>query len=253
MSNAPRNSRNMRANRLSVPELAKTLVHCHFHGVLSTVATDGGYPYGSVIDYLPLSQGDVVVLLNEQAEHYRYLRTDPRASLLINAHLAEHEAMHIPRVTLLGQARPVEDRTEMVEDYLERHPDAAPYINFEELHFFQLDVSGVRYIAGSGRAIWLEVADYRVARPDPLGEEAPLLVSEINTHHAPELIAIARARQGLDWADSCRVVSLDRYGFDMICHAGTRRRATRVALSDAALTRAAFQHEFRQLTSASGG
>ena len=233
--------------QLSVSELAKTLVHCHFHGVISTVATDGGYPYGSVIDYLPLSQGDVVVLLHEKAEHFRYLRANAKASLLINARLAEHEALHIPRVTLLGEARPVEDRTEMVKNYLLRHPDAEPYVTLEGLHFFQLDVSGVRYIAGSGRAIWLNAADYRAARPDALGDDAPRLMQNLNDHHPGDLTMIARRLQQLPWAQGCRIVSVDRLGFDMVCHGGAQRRATRVGLRAPALTREQFENEFRKL------
>lgn len=233
------------SNKPSIAELAKTLVHYHFHGVISTIATDGGYPYGSVIDYLPLSQGDVVVLLHEKAEHYRYLSANPKASLLVNAHLAEHEAMHIPRVTLLGEARAIDDGTDLVQDYLERHPDARPYITIEGLHFFQIDVTGVRYIAGSGRAAWLDAVDYRRASPDPLGDEAPWLVHDLNENKRDELVLIAR--QKFDWVQDARAVSLDRLGFDMICHGDKQRHAVRFGFESEARSRADFNAAFRRL------
>lgn len=236
------------ATRPSVAELAKTLVQFHCHGVVSTLATDGDFPYGSVIDYLPLSQGDVVILLHEKAEHYRYLSASPKASLLINAHLAEHEALLIPRVTLLGEARRAPDCRDMVREYLDRHPDAEPYISLDGMHFFQLDVTGVRYIAGSGRAVWLDAVDYRQAAADPLGEDAPWLMHELNDRHQARLLAIARGPLGLPWVDNCRVVSLDRFGFDMVCTHVDRRRAVRVSLPSNAYNREEFEARFAELT-----
>jgi hypothetical protein len=233
--------------KLGVAELAKTLVHNHYHGVLSTVATDGGYPYGSVIDYLALSGGDVLVLLDEQAEHFRYLNSNPKASLLINAHLAEHEALHIPRVTLLGDGRSVERPEELISQYLLRHPDSAPYITKDSLHFFQLDVTGVRYIPGTGRAIWLEAVDYRAADADPLGEEAPWAMHELNDRQHQSLVWIARNLLDQKWASTCRVVNLDRFGFDMVCYSRDRHHAVRVALGEEAPSIEAFHQQFRKL------
>lgn len=233
--------------RLSVAELAKTLVHFHYHGVISTLSTDGGYPYGSVIDYLPLPQGDVVVLLNQRAEHYRYLRADSKASLLVNAHLAEHESLLIPRVTLLGKAQPTDDHSQTVRDYLDRHPDAEPYVNLKDMHFFQLDVSGVRYIAGSGRAVWVDGFDYRAAKPDPLGEDAPAIMHELNDRHSDQLTSIARRQGQCEWAQAGRVVSLDRFGLDLIATAGERRRAVRLDLPAQAADRHSFEQAFQTL------
>ncbi|MEM9530927.1 MAG: DUF2470 domain-containing protein [Pseudomonadota bacterium] len=234
-------------SRPTIAELARTLVHFHYHGVISTLATDGQYPYGSVIDYLALPHGDVVVLLHERAEHYRYLKASPKASLLVNAHLAEHEALLIPRVTLLGEATPADDCSDVVKEYLSRHPDAEPYISLEGMHFFQLDVKGVRYIAGAGRAAWIEAPDYRAARPDPLGEEAPWITHDLNDRFSDELREIGRRAGGQTWATAARVVSVDRLGFDLVCTAGERRHAIRVSLPTPVTSRAQFDRAFKQL------
>ncbi len=220
------------SNKPEVAELAKTLVNFNYHGVISTIATDGGYPYGSVIDYLPLSGGDVVVLLNENAEHYRYLKANPRASLLINAHLAEHEALYTPRLTLLGEAKPMQDPSGLAEEYLKRHPDAREYIEQKGLSFFQLDVQGVRFIPGNGRAIWLDAVDYRAAKPDPLGEVAPWLIHELIDRHHTELVKIARNVLDQDYTDFCRVVSLDRLGMDVVCYGEEKQHAVRMAFDE---------------------
>ncbi len=237
------------AEKLTIAEIAKTLVHFHYHGVISTIATDGGYPFGSVIDYLPLSQGDVVVLLHKRAEHHRYLKANPKASLLINASLSEHEVMDVARVTLLGEARQLEPGTtsEIVEEYLERHPDAHGIIDTEDLEFFQLDVTGVRYIAGTNRAIWLEPTEYRQAAPDPLGEEAPWILHEINTARLDDLLNIAHNLVHHSWVERCKMVSIDRYGFDIISMGDNKRKASRLVLDEAVTDKSGFETQFLKL------
>ena len=63
-----------------------------------------------------------------------------------------------------------------------------------------------------------------------------------------DVTMIARGLQQLPWVQGCRIVSVDRFGFDMVCHGGAQRRATRVGLRAPALTREQFENEFRKLT-----
>ncbi len=238
------------ANKLTIAEITKTLVHFHYHGVISTIATDGGYPFGSVIDYLPLSQGDVVVLLHHRAEHFRYLNANSKASLLINASLSEHEVMDVARVTLLGEAQRLDaDPTEeLISEYLQRHPDAEEALSSGELVFFQLDVSAIRYIAGPNRAIWIEPADYRQAQADPLGEEAPWIIHELNHRRQSDLINIALNLANQHWVEQSQIVSVDRYGFDVISTGEGNRKATRLVLDSPALDRQQFETQFAKLS-----
>lgn len=223
----------MNARRKPTPaEAAKTLVCCHSHGVLSTLSTDGGYPFGSVVDYVPLEQGDVVVLLNERAEHFRYIRANPKSSILINPHLAEHEATLVPRVTLLGKMLGRAGSQELVDAYLTRHPDAEEYIEDDGLQFMQLDVTGVRFIQGASKAVWLDLVHYRHAAPDPLGNESPWLSHRLNHEFQEELLKIAHAMLGQSWAVEAGVASVDRYGVDLVLHGGEREQALRVSFEE---------------------
>lgn len=238
------------ANKLTIAEITKTLVHFHYHGVISTIATDGGYPFGSVIDYLPLSQGDVVVLLHQRAEHFRYLNANPKASLLINASLSEHEVMDVARVTLLGEAQRLQSdpSDDLCRDYLQRHPDAEDALASGELVFFQLDVNAIRYIAGPNRAIWLDPVDYRQAQADPLGEEAPWIIHELNHRRQNDLINIALNLANQQWVEHCQIVSVDRYGFDVISTGEGKRKATRLVLDTTAVDRQQFESQFAKLS-----
>lgn len=142
---------------------ARDLVQDARHGVLSTLMPDGGYPYGSLVEVLPLPDGDLVLLLSQLAEHRRFLTLDPRASIVIAPHMHDPRAMAQPRVTLIGRAEPVEDRNEFAETYVRQHPTAAGYIDFPDFGFYRLRVDRVRYIAGFGQMGWINSEAYRSA------------------------------------------------------------------------------------------
>ncbi len=131
------------------------------HGVLSTLIPDEGYPYGSMVEILPLPDGDLVLFLSQLAEHRRFLTADPRASVVIAPHIQQPRAMAQPRVTLVGRAEPVEDRDWYAEAYVRLHPTAASYINFPDFGFYRLRVERVRYIAGFGQMGWINSEGYR--------------------------------------------------------------------------------------------
>lgn len=142
---------------------AADLVQAARYGILSTLITEDGYPYGSLVEVLPLPDGDVVLFLSQLAEHRRFLTADLRASVVIAPHIHDPRAMAQPRVTLIGRAGPVEDRAAYAEAYIRLHPMAASYINFPDFAFFRLHVERVRYIAGFGQMGWIKGETYRAA------------------------------------------------------------------------------------------
>jgi putative heme iron utilization protein len=142
---------------------ARDLVRAARHGVLSTLMPEEGYPYGSLVEILPLADGDLVLFLSQLAEHRHYLTADPRASVVIAPHIQEPRAMAQPRVTLVGRAEPIEDRDKYAEAYVRLHPTAASYINFPDFGFYRLRVDRVRYIAGFGQMGWIKSETYRAA------------------------------------------------------------------------------------------
>lgn len=144
---------------------ARDLVNAARRGVLSTVMPDEGYPYGSLVEILPLPDGDLVLFLSQLAEHRRFLVANPRASVVIAPHIHDPRAMAQPRVTLVGRAEASEDRAAFAEAYVRLHPGAASYINFPDFGFYRLRVERVRYIAGFGQMGWISSEAYRAATP----------------------------------------------------------------------------------------
>ncbi len=135
---------------------ARALVREARLGVLCTLIPEDGFPYGSQVELLPLPDGDIVLFLSRLAEHQHHLAADPRASIVIAPHIFEEHAMAKPRVTLVGRVELVEDRASLADAYVERHPDAANYINFPDFQFYRLRVERVRYIAGFGQMGWIK-------------------------------------------------------------------------------------------------
>ena len=222
--------------RPSLAECARTLAHVNNRGMLSTLDSRDGYPYGSVVEYLPLPDGDVVMLLSRLAEHQINVMADRRASLLIAPALGDGELLSQARLCLLGDVSAENDgKSTYAGKYLALHPAAESYLNFSDFEFYRLQVNKVRYIAGFGRMGWIGGADYQAASIDPLGDAAAAIVKHMSEDHEQNLVDYAHAFAGLRWAESCAMTSIDRFGFDMFCRGQGKAEMTRLVF-DAPLT-----------------
>ena len=152
-----------RKKETTLAEDARLLVASAQHGMLSTLIPDGGYPYGSMVDLIPLPDGDLVMLLSSLAEHQHYLDADGRASILIAPHFMDKNALAEPRVTLVGHVLYVKNKDSYTETYIEQHPDAKQFVRFGDFHFYRLHVEKARYIAGFGEMGWIPGSAYHSA------------------------------------------------------------------------------------------
>jgi len=217
--------------RPSLAEYARTLASVNSRGMLSTLNKTDGYPYGSVVEYLPLPDGDIIMLLSQLAEHQRNLMADARASLLIAPALADRDILSQARLSLLGDVMPENNKAHFAASYCALHPAAESYLNFGDFEFYRLQVRAVRYIAGFGQMGWLDAAEYRNAAVDPIGQDAAAIVKHMNDDHEDNLVDYARAFAGLGWAESCAMTSIDRLGFDMFCRGNGQAEMTRLVFN----------------------
>ena len=141
--------------RAGLAREALELIAASPRGVLCTLLPGGGEPYGSLVDIMPLPDGDAVMFLSGLAEHRKNLDADPRGSLLLGPAVGSAEALTQARATLVGKAERVEDRAEFRDRYLEVHPGSAAFIDFPDFAFYRLRAERVRYIAGFGRMGWI--------------------------------------------------------------------------------------------------
>ena len=143
--------------------MLRELLEQERHGVLATFsARHDGWPFASATPYALTVDREPLLLLSELAEHTRNLRTDPRASLLVQDSSAADDPPNGARVTLLGTLQ-LQDDEESRKRYAERHPRGAELLQLGDFHVWRLQVLEGRYIGGFGDARWLQGEHLRVA------------------------------------------------------------------------------------------
>ncbi|QDG51853.1 DUF2470 domain-containing protein [Persicimonas caeni] len=201
--------------RLTHAESARTMLAAARRGVLSTLESEEGHPYGSLAEFVATDEGDAIFLLSDLAEHTHNFKADARASLFIAPGMADGRPLALERVTLVGEIEPVEDRDAYRDAYLEAHPHAAGYIDFSDFAFWRLRVEKARYIGGFGRMSWVGEEAYRAASPDAIALGSAGAVEHMNDDHTDAILDYVRAFSDIEAPTSARMVALDRYGFDI--------------------------------------
>lgn len=126
----------------------------------------GGWPYGSLVlacideDYSP------VLLMSDLAEHVKNLNRDSRAAILFEdagIRQGAKDPLMLPRVTLLGHVRPVEENGErgrLKGLFLARHPSARVYADFGDFRLYRMSVVKAHLVAGFGEIHWLRAEEF---------------------------------------------------------------------------------------------
>jgi len=117
-----------------------------------------GHPFGSLVPYALDHQGRPVILVSRLAEHTRNMEADPRVSLL--AHDAASDPQAGARVTLLGNATPLEASDPAAARYRHLFPDSERLLALGDFSFFALEPLAVRFIEGFGSIHWISAAEY---------------------------------------------------------------------------------------------
>ena len=214
----------------SFAERARTLVHQGRTGTLATLSRrHPGHPFASVMPYALDADGRPLFLISSMAMHTQNLTGDGRASLLVTQPGATGDPLAAGRVTLMGRAerRAREAGADVRALYLAAHANAAYWVDFEDFGFWRLEVDDVYFVGGFAAMGWVEAADYRAARPDPLAEVAEGIMEHMNGDHADALVAYARFFAGED-AEEARMVAVDRLGFKLHLRSAERRWSTRI-------------------------
>ena len=230
-------------------ERARTLVASVGSGALSTAAADlDGHPYGSLVLFA-LHEGSPVLLVSEMAEHTRNLHASPRCSLLA-VEAGPDNPLALGRVTLLGTAaRATGGELEAAtrEAFLQRHPEGRFYADFEDFHFWRLQVTGVRYIGGFGRMSWVDAEGWYAAEPDPLVAAAPRILSHMNEDHQDAMRLYCEAFSRAGAVEEVTMTGVDRYGFEMSVTTPEGPRPVRVAFSEPAVDAGAVRAQMVSL------
>mmetsp|Transcript_59207 Transcript_59207/g.131952 ORF Transcript_59207/g.131952 Transcript_59207/m.131952 type:complete len:322 (-) Transcript_59207:157-1122(-) len=224
------------ARKLSHAEKARTMLATTPNGTLSTVHHESGWPYGSVVNFAieqrELSEGGarLVTFVSRLAEHTANIIKTPRACLLVAEVQGMGDRLAVARAAFLVETRQVPKTTAAKEAFLAVHSNAS-YVHFDDFLCFELLVKSIRYIGGFGEMSWVGGAEFVEADIDPVAanaEAAKHAVEHCNEDHADAVLDMARAFAGLPEAQRATMLSVDRYGFDVLCQMPDGLRRSRV-------------------------
>lgn len=227
--------------KLTPGEKAKTLIWRQSDGVLSTIAHQDGFPYGSVINYAFDSQGELFFVASALAEHTANLSKDNRASLLVSEARTDGkqgDRLAMLRVTVVGSVEKVEKTTDIVECFKERHPQGH-YVVFDDFYAFKFrPVNRSRVIVGFGEMATITGEQYNAAQPDPIAKNVQAtarIIEHMNSDHADACVSLANAFAVPSLASKVSVsqlVSLDRLGMDFLVESADGKRLVRVPFTE---------------------
>ena len=206
-------------------------------GVLSTISKRiEGFPFGSVAPFILDHAGRPVILISTLAEHTKNIDADPRVSLIVQPYSPDMQVTG--RVTLLGRAERLADKSELGPRYLRFHPQAADYFAMHDFSFYRIEPVRLRWIGGFGRIHWVEPADY-LAAPGTLAEQEAGILEHMNADHAENLRAYCRHVHGLE-PTGADMIGIDPDGFDVRADGQRLRFDFDAPVSDAQGARAAL-------------
>ncbi|CAB3770895.1 HugZ family pyridoxamine 5'-phosphate oxidase [Paraburkholderia solisilvae] len=203
------------------------LLHRVAAGTLATHSRQPqGFPYPSILPFVPGARHQPTILVSRLAEHTRNLEDDPRAGFLV-ADAPDGDVLNAQRVTLLGRFERIDPEPPLVQRYLRYQPDAERYLALGDFSFWRLAVERIRYIGGFGTMGWLDGSELDPLEPLPFDEEAALI----------ERFPAHPRRPG-----NVELLGVDRYGVDFrVAGTRTRRAFDAAPAMDAATLRAAFE------------
>ncbi len=216
---------------------ARRFTRAQHSGVLSTLSKRvEGFPFGSVAPFILDHAGCPVILISTLAEHTKNIDADARVSLIVQPYSPDMQVTG--RVTILGKAARLADKSELGPRYLRFHPQAESYFAMHDFSFYRIEPVRVRYIGGFGKIHWVEPANYLLA-PSPLAEQESGILEHMNKDHGENLRAYCRHVHGVE-AALAEMVGIDPDGFDVRADGNVLRFAFDAPVTDAQAARQAL-------------
>ncbi len=137
---------------------ARCFVRSQHSGVLSTISQRvDGFPFGSVAPFILDHSGCPVILISTLAEHTKNIDADSRVSLIVQPYSPDMQVAG--RVTVLGRALRLSDKTELGPRYLRFHPQAESYFAMHDFSFYRIEPVRIRFIGGFGNVLFAQIQE----------------------------------------------------------------------------------------------
>jgi heme iron utilization protein len=205
--------------------LARSLLRRSRQGALATLMAGSGDPYCSLVNVASHADASPILLISRLALHTRNILADNRVSLMLDERAAG-DPLEGARIMLAGRA---EEATDELADvlrrrYLNAHPSAGAFVDFKDFSFFRIVPSGAHLVAGFGRIIDLQPAQFLTDIGDAgeLLEAEQSAVAHMNEDHREAMNLYATKLLGAESAEwTC--TGCDPDGMDMQAGSATLR------------------------------
>src|SRR6266567_343546 len=206
-------------------KLARSLLRRSRQGALATLMVGSGDPYCSLVNIASHSDGSPILLISRLAVHTRNILADSRVSLMLDER-AEGDPLEGSRIMLAGRAEEAgaDDLPVLRRRYLNAHPSAETFVNFNDFSFFRIRPSGAHLVAGFGRIVDLKPQQFLTVISDAgaLLEAEQGAIDHMNADHRDATNLYATRLLGAEIAD-WRCTGCDPEGLDLQAGAKTLR------------------------------
>lgn len=137
--------------------LTRSLLRRSRQGALATLMVGSGDPYCSLVNVASHYDGSPILLISRLAVHTRNLLADPRVSLMLDERAAG-DPLEGSRIMVAGTAEEADAELKAVlrRRYLNAHPSAESFADFNDFSFFRIRLTGIHLVAGFGRIVDLK-------------------------------------------------------------------------------------------------
>src|SRR5436309_1802538 len=205
--------------------LARSLLRRSRQGALATLMAASGDPYCSLVNVASHADGSSILLISGLALHTKNIRADSRVSLMLDER-ADGDPLEGSRIMLAGRAEEAgdDDLPVLRRRYLNAHPSAEAFVNFDDFTFFRIRPSGAHLVAGFGRIVDLGPAQLLTDISDAgaLLEAERGAIDHMNADHRDAMNLYATRLLGAEVAD-WRCTGCDPDGLDLQAGAKTLR------------------------------
>ena len=197
--------------------LTRSLLRRSRQGALATLMAGSGDPYCSLVNVASHADGAPILLISRLALHTRNILADNRVSLMLDERAAG-DPLEGARIMLSGRAEEAQgdNVTILRRRYLNAHPSAEAFVDFQDFSFFRINPSATHLVAGFGRIIDLKPEQFLTAIADAgaLLEAEPGAIEHMNTDHRDTMNLYATKLLGAEAAD-WRCTGCDPGGIDL--------------------------------------
>ena len=197
--------------------LARSLLRRSRQGALATLMTGSGDPYCSLVNVATHPDGSPILLISRLAVHTRNILDDSRVSLMLDER-AEGDPLEGSRIMLMGRAEEAvaSDGDILRRRYLNAHPSAESFVEFQDFSFYRIRPSAIHLVAGFGRIVDLKPEQFLTDISDAgaLLQAEQEAIEHINSDHRDTNNLYATKLLGAEAAD-WRCTGCDPDGLDL--------------------------------------